>query len=150
MRTAALAGLLAAALVTLSLDRHPLNATEVPVHTALDAETVDSIKSTLFAAQRNLEIERAMRRSALARERTFVAARSREINASLAASAKARPTLVAEARAAELKAFAAARNAEIAASMARVQAGTSLATLRPAAPNLIETGSIGSDVPGCR
>lgn len=130
MRNVALAGILAIALVPLSLDRQPLNAHTVEAPPVSLAAAQDIISSALFIAQRNAEIEKALKRSEQAREREFIAARNREIANALSASAATRPLLIAEARATALKialsredartgAFTAARNAEIDMSMKR-------------------------------
>lgn len=131
MRNIAIAGILAIALVPLSLDRQPLSAHTVEAPPVSLAAAQDIVSSALFTAQRNAEIEKALKRSEQAREREFIAARNREIANAITASAAARPALVAEARAAEMNiaraalddartsAFTAARNQEIEMSMAR-------------------------------
>jgi hypothetical protein len=107
MRTITCMGLLAAALVPLSLDQRPYSTTEPHVaRTAYTAHATDSVKAVLFTAARNAEIEGSMQRVAELRERQFVAVRNHEIRISTIMSAYARIALVDEIKAKERLALA--------------------------------------------
>ena len=77
MRNAFIAGLLTATLIPLSLDQHPTTAPQMQRAALAPSELQvhGAIRTALFTRERNAEIERATRRSEMARERDFIAAR---------------------------------------------------------------------------
>lgn len=119
MRKAATLGLLAAALIPLSLDQQSPSHAGEPIALPKLAETSEihaKIQTVLFTIERNGEIARSMQRAAKARERDRTAARTRE----LAARAEGRTIETATDRldGSHTLAFTAERNAEIRQSLA--------------------------------
>lgn len=148
MRKAATLGLLAAALIPLSLDQpSPSQASERIALPAL-AETSEihaKIQSVLFTMARNGEIERSMQRAAKAREQERAARRTREQTASITPGAPASAPISAHDRRRMIEAarsrlndrqtlaFAGARNAEIRRSLAVYRAARDARTREIAA-----------------
>lgn len=121
MRKATTLGLLAAALIPLSLDQPSQSqASEriAPPALAETSEIHEKIQSVLFTMARNGEIERSMQRAAKAREQERAARRTRELAMRAPQSRRATKTAPYRLDDSHMMAFTAARNAEIRRSLA--------------------------------
>ena len=125
MRKATTLGLLAAALIPLSLDQQSPSHAGEPAARPAYAETSEihaKIQTVLFTMARNSEIQRSMQRAAKARERERAAKHTRAETASAPISAHDRRRAIEAARSRlndrQTLAFADARNAEIRRSLA--------------------------------
>lgn len=94
-------------------------------------ETVESVRTAAFAAERNAEIAASTSAYEALRTQMFAEARNREIETSHALVERQREI-----------AFVAARNAEIELSMARVAGDSNFVALARIAPYIAQTGHL--------
>ena len=131
MRKATTLGLLAAALIPLSLDQQsPSHASEAVALPKLAETSVihAKIQTIVFTMERNGEIERSMQRAAKARERDRAAQRTRELAARAYDRRRTAETAPYRLDNSHMMAFTAERNAEIRRSLAAYESAREVRT----------------------